>query len=78
MRRATAHADQRGSRVCLSRVCTSVVCVLCWPIAVCERVYTSRTIRARIRHRAYAAHRVGATLMRSNVHNLGLLPATRS
>ena len=78
MRRATAHADQRGSRVWLSRVCASVVCVLCWPIAVCERVYTSRTIRARIRHRAYAAHRVGATLMRSNVHNLGLLPATRS
>ena len=42
MRRATVHADQRGSRVWLSRVCASVVCVLCWPIAVWERVYTSR------------------------------------
>ena len=78
MRRATVHADQRGSRVWLSRVCASVVCVLCWPIAIRGRVCTTQHTHTRVRSHAYTTRRDRATLMRSNEHNPVLLPATRS
>ena len=78
------HEEVDGTRRSAWKSCVVVACVckrgVCAVLAYCcvgACVYVA-TIRARIRHRAYAAHRVGATLMRSNVHNPGLLPATRS